>query len=178
MSCVFEPLRMKTRERRDELGKATIGDTGKPRKRPHRGNDWGDRAGSAGKDFYAVHAGKVVKVLKTGELGHSIIIERMGCLNPNCKGRFDEYNHSNQATKLKVGEMVTHNTVLNQMGDMGSPGANHLHASSAFGPVPHDAPVGKLVDLFKDIDAATAVRRAEKAAATAAKPLIQNPEGH
>ncbi len=56
---------MKTRERRDELGKATIGDTGKPRKRPHRGNDWGDRAGSAGKDFYAVHAGKVVKVLKT-----------------------------------------------------------------------------------------------------------------
>jgi hypothetical protein len=64
------------------------------------------------------------------------------------------------------------------MGDMGSPGANHLHASSAFGPVPHDAPVGKLVDLFKDIDAATAVRRAEKAATTAAKPLIANPEGN
>ena len=49
--------------------------------------------------------------------------------------------------------------------------------SSAFGKVPHEAPVDKLVDLFKDIDAATAVRRAEKAAATASKPLIQNPEG-
>jgi hypothetical protein len=63
------------------------------------------------------------------------------------------------------------------MGDMGSPGANHLHMSSAYGRVPHEAPVDKLVDLFKDIDAATAVRRAEKAAATASKPLIQNPEG-
>ncbi len=30
----------------------------------------------------------------------------------------------------------------------------------------------------KDIDAATAVRRAEKAATTAAKPLIANPEGN
>jgi len=169
---------MKTRERRDALGKTTIGDTGKPRKRPHRGNDWGDRAGSAGKDYYAVHAGKIVAIIKTGELGHSVIVERLGCQNSRCKGRFDEYNHSNQPTKLKVGDMVTHNTVLNQMGDMGSPGANHLHMSSAFGKVPHEAAVDKLVDLFVDIDAATAVRRAEKAAATAAKPLIQNPEGH
>jgi hypothetical protein len=116
--------------------------------------------------------------LKTGELGNSVIVERMGCLNPKCKGRFDEYNHSNQPTKLKVGDMVTHNTVLNQMGDMGSPGANHLHMSSAFARVPHEAPVDKLVDLFKDIDASTAVRRAEKAATSAAVPLIQNPEGH
>lgn len=178
MSCTYEPLRMKTRERRDELGKATIGNTGKPRKRPHRGNDWGDKAGSAGKDYYGVHAGTVSKVLRTGELGHSVIVKRTGCANPKCVGRFDEYNHSNQATKLKVGDAVTHNTVINQMGDDGSPGANHLHMSSAYAPVPHEAPVDKLVDLFKDIDASTAVRRAEKAAREAGQPLIANPEGH
>lgn len=178
MSCCYEPLRMKTRERRDELNKTTLGTTGKPRKQPHRGNDWGDKAGSAGKDFYAIHAGVVSKILRTGELGNSIIIKRTGCQNPKCVGRFDEYNHSNQPTKLKVGDAVTHNTVLNQMGDDGSPGANHLHASSATAPIPHAADRSKLVDLFKDIDASTAVRRAEKAAATAATPLGQNPEGH
>ncbi len=170
MSCVYEPLRMKTRERRDELGKTTIGNTGKPRKRPHRGNDWGDTTGSAGKPFYGVHKGTITKILRTGELGHSVIVKRTGCVNPKCQGRYDEYNHSNQATKFKVGDEITSNDILNTMGDDGSPGANHLHMSSAYAPIPHEAPVDKLVDLFKDIDASTAVRRAEKAAKLAANP--------
>ena len=166
MSCVYEPLKDKDRERRDGLHKKTLCNTGKPRKQPHRGCDWGYKNGSAGRDFVAMHTGIVSQVLKTGELGWTEIIKRDGCTRPECQGVYDEYNHSLEKPILKVGDKVVGNkTVLNQMGDLGSPGANHLHASSAKAPVPHAAPREKLRDLFAEIDECRAERKAIKEAA-------------
>lgn len=170
MTCCFEPLKDKDRERRDGLNKTTLGNTGKPRKQPHRGCDWGYKNGSAGRAFVAIHSGVVSKITRTGELGHTIIIKWTGCDNPDHAGVYNEYNHSNQATKLKVGDKVQGGkTVLNAMGDDGSPGANHLHTSAAKHPTPHEAPREKLRDLFADIDKSSAQRKANLAAKRAAE---------
>lgn len=169
MTCCFEPLKDKDRERRDGLGKKTLGNTGKPRKQPHRGCDWGYKNGSKGRPYVAIHSGEVTQVLSTGELGWSIIIKREGCTNEGCVGAFDEYNHSETASKLKKGDKVVGGkTELNDMSDNGSRGAPHLHASSAYAPVPHSAPVPKLRDLFADIDASSKQRKANKEAKEAA----------
>lgn len=179
MTCCYEPLKESDRERRDGLGKTTLGDTGKPRKQPHRGCDWGYKNGSRGRDFVAIHSGKVASVIETGELGWTTIVKRSGCKNPACEGVYDEYNHSLEKSALKVGaEVLGGRTVLNQMGDKGSPGANHLHASSAKNPVPHNAPREQLRDLFKEIDACSKQRKANMDAKklAASKAALPEPE--
>lgn len=170
MTCCFEPLKDKDRERRDGLGKKTLGDTGKPRKQPHRGSDWGYKNGSKGRDYVAVHSGSVAAVLETGELGWCIIVKRSECSNPDCAGVFDEYNHSEEKSPLKVGDAVVGGrTVLNKISDKGSRGAPHLHASSSKFHVPHSAPVKDLRDLFADIDKSSAQRKANAEAKKAAE---------
>lgn len=162
-ACCFEPLKPvkgKKVERRDGLGKTTLGDTGKPRKRPHMGCDWGYIGGSMGEDYYAIHSGTVTSVVKTGELGWTIIVKRDACDTAAHAGIHDEYCHSGAQAPFKVGaKVVGGKTVLNKIGDEGSPGAPHLHACSAHAPVPHSAPREKLNDLFADIDKSTAERK-------------------
>ena len=166
MTCYHEPLKDKDRERRDGLHKKTLGDTGKPRKQPHRGSDWGYKGGSKGRDFVAMHDGTIVKILETAELGCSVIIKNDPCANPECAGVYIEYNHSETPTTLKAGDKVKGGvTPINKMSDKGSRGAPHLHASAAKSPVPHTAPRELLLDLFALIDASRAARQAAKAAA-------------
>jgi hypothetical protein len=171
MTCCFEPLKPikgKKIERRDGLNKTTIGNTGKPRKRPHMGCDWGYIGGSLGEDYYAIHSGTVTAINKTGELGFLIIVKRDGCTSPDCVGIYDEYCHSGARAPFKLGDKVIGGrTVLNQMGDEGSPGAPHLHACSAKHPIPHESPREKLNDLFADIDKSVKERAALKAATPA-----------
>lgn len=164
MTCCYEPLKSipgKKVERRDGLHKKTLGNTGKPRKRPHKGLDWGYIGGSMGEDYYAVHGGTVTAITSTGELGELIIVKRDGCQEEGCVGAYDEYCHSAEKSPLKVGDKVVGGrTVLNQIGDKGSPGAPHLHLSSAYASVPHNAPTAKLRDVFAEIDKSSAQRRA------------------
>lgn len=176
MTCCYEPLKPikgKKVERRDGLNKTTIGNTGKPRKRPHMGCDWGYVGGSEGEDYYAIHSGTVTAVNQTGELGWLIIVKRDPCDDADHLGVHDEYCHSAKRAPFKLGQKVIGGkTVLNQMSDEGSPGAPHLHAASAKHPVPHTAPRNKLRDLFKDIDKSTAKRKALIEAARAAKTPV------
>lgn len=172
MTCYHEPLKDKDRERRDGLHKKTLGDTGKPRKQPHRGSDWGYKNGSKGRDFRAIHDGTITKILETAELGCSVIIKNDPCDNPACAGGvWIGYNHAETPTALKVGDKVVGGvTPINKMSDKGSRGAPHLHAAAAKHPIPHVASRELLLDLFALIDASRAQRQAAKAAAATATP--------
>jgi murein DD-endopeptidase MepM/ murein hydrolase activator NlpD len=161
MECYFEPVTGKGAERRDELG-----NTAPYRSQPHRGSDWGFSNGSHRKPALAVHSGIVERVFENGPLGHSVIV-RMVCTNRWCEGVRYEYNHFDEASKLKVGDQVVGGrTVIGLIGATGTSisnkGANHLHASAAPAPVPHEADRKVLIDLFKRIDISVANRKKVK----------------
>lgn len=160
LNCYYEPVRGPGRERRDELG-----NTAPYRSQPHRGSDWGFTNGSEGKEIYAIHAGKVTKVENNPALGWSVTILNQ-CGNAECSGVHIEYNHMLKAPAVKVGDTVTGNykSVIGLIGATGSSlskaGANHLHASCAKSPTPHNADRKILKDLFKLIDQSSAQRKA------------------
>jgi murein DD-endopeptidase MepM/ murein hydrolase activator NlpD len=160
LTCFYEPVRGPGKERRDELG-----NTAPYRTQPHRGSDWGFTNGSEGKDIYAMHSGKVTKVVNEPALGWTVIVKSV-CTNPACEKDYIEYNHMLKQPLLKVGDEVKGNyqTVIGLIGATGSSlskaGANHLHASCAPAPVPHVADRKVLKDLFKLIDASSANRKA------------------
>lgn len=160
MNCYYEPLRGADRERRDELG-----NTAPYRSQPHRGSDWGHKNGSEGKPIYAIHAGKVTKVENNPALGWSVTILNQ-CGTAECSGVHIEYNHMLEKPKVKVGDTVTGNyqSVIGLIGATGTSlsasGANHLHASAAKSPTPHNADRKILLDLFKLIDKSSAQRKA------------------
>jgi murein DD-endopeptidase MepM/ murein hydrolase activator NlpD len=168
MTCFYEPVRGPGRERRDELG-----NNAPYRTQPHRGSDWGFTNGSEGKDIYAMHAGKVTKVVNEPALGWTVIVKSV-CANPACEKDYIEYNHMLKQPLLKVGDEVKGNyqTVIGLIGATGSSlskaGANHLHASCAPAPVPHVADRKVLKDLFKLIDASSKTRKANMEAKKAA----------
>lgn len=161
MECYFEPVVGKGAERRDELG-----NTAPYRTQPHRGSDWGFSTGSAGKPAIATHSGKVERVFENGPLGFSVIVA-MTCDNRWCAGVRYEYNHLQEPSKLKVGDVVVGGkTVIGLIGATGTSlsnkGAAHLHASAAPAPVPHEADRKVLIDLFKRIDISVANRKKAK----------------
>jgi murein DD-endopeptidase MepM/ murein hydrolase activator NlpD len=129
-------------ERRDELGKTTIGNTGQKRKNPHRGNDYG------GKMITAVTTGRVTKVWWSDEVGN--------CLEQKtADGLWVTYCHMKNPSARKVGEMVIGGqTSIGLVGNTGSYSfGDHLHI--VFSKVPNGlmAAFDKLVDAFKHIDA-------------------------
>jgi len=141
-----EPIKGPGAERRDELGNFAS-----YRKQPHRGSDWGFTGGSKGKPIYAIRSGVVAKVFNDPALGFSAIVRSFN------DEVFIEYNHMESASPLKRGDKVEGGvTVIGHIGATGSAlsasGANHLHASAAKAPVPHNASRAILLDLFKLID--------------------------
>lgn len=141
----YEPIKGPGAERRDELGNFAP-----YRSQPHRGCDWGFKNGSEKKTIYAIRTGRVTFSGFNDALGHTVIIK-------SADGVFVEYNHMNEASPLKVGQVVYGGKdVVGRIGCTGSSlsasKAFHLHASAAKFKTPHAAPREKLIDLFKEID--------------------------
>lgn len=140
------PLKGEGRERRDELGKTTIGDTGIKRKRPHRGNDWGFKNGSIGKPVHAFASGVVTKVLYSDELQNCVIVR-----NDHDK-LYVIACHMDKNVQVKKGDAVIGGeTVLGFIGPYEH--GPHLHAAASTEPMPHLAAPNTLKDLFALIDA-------------------------
>ncbi len=158
----YEPIKGPGAERRDELGNFAP-----YRSQPHRGCDWGFSNGSQGKTIFAIRSGKVTFSGWNDALGHTVIIK-------SADGVYVEYNHMNEKSPLKVGEVVNGGkSVVGRIGCTGSSlsasKAYHLHASAAKFHTPHAAPRPKLIDLFKEIDKSKKKRVAAKATVVAAK---------
>lgn len=158
----YEPIKGPGAERRDELGNFAP-----YRSQPHRGCDWGFSKGSQGKTIFAIRSGKVTFSGWNDALGHTVIIK-------SADGVYVEYNHMNEKSPLKVGEVVNGGkSVVGRIGCTGSSlsasKAYHLHASAAKFHTPHAAPRPKLIDLFKEIDKSKKKRVAAKATVVAAK---------
>lgn len=134
----FEPT---SGPRRDGLNKLTIGNSGEPRKNPHRGSDWG------GKLITSISTGRVTDVFFSEQLGNCLTMK-------NADGVFILYAHMAKPSSRKVGEMVIAGiTAIGMVGNTGSYSFGaHLHAAAAKHKQPHLAPQGKLLDLFKLID--------------------------
>jgi murein DD-endopeptidase MepM/ murein hydrolase activator NlpD len=138
------PIKGEGRERRDELGNFNKA----YRTQPHRGSDWGFKTGSAGKPVYAFADGKVSKVFWSDALGHCVITrnthDKVYCL----------YAHLEAKSELTNGmPVIGGETVVGKIGNTGSASAGaHLHAAASTDPLPHMAPISKLLDLFKLID--------------------------
>jgi murein DD-endopeptidase MepM/ murein hydrolase activator NlpD len=147
-------LKGEGKERRDELGNFNKA----YRTQPHRGSDWGFKGGSAGKPVYAVADGVVSKVFWSDVLGNCVIVR-----NTHDKV-YVLVAHLQEASSLKKGDAVIGGeTVLGKIGNTGSASAGaHLHAAASTDPMPHLAPFGKLLDLFKLMDADKAKRDALK----------------
>lgn len=134
----FEPT---SGPRRDGLNKLTIGNSGEPRKNPHRGSDWG------GKLITSISTGRVTDVFFSEQLGNCLTMK-------NADGVFILYAHMAKPSSRKVGDMVVAGeTAIGMVGNTGSYSFGaHLHAAAAKHKQPHLAPQGKLLDLFKLID--------------------------
>ena len=139
------PLKGEGRERRDELGNFNKA----YRTQPHRGSDWGFKTGSQGKPVYAFADGIVSKVFWSDVLGNCVITR-----NTHDKV-YVLAAHLEKPSELKKGDAVIGGeTVIGKIGNTGSASAGaHLHAAASTDPMPHLAPYGKLLDLFKLIDA-------------------------
>ena len=135
--------------RRDGLNKLTIGNTGEPRKNPHRGSDWG------GKVITSISTGRVTDVFFSEQLGNCLTMK-------NADGVFILYSHMKNPSSRKVGDMViAGETAIGLVGNTGSYSFGaHLHAAAAKHKQPHLAPQGKLLDLFALIDGYTASLKA------------------
>lgn len=158
-------LKGEGKERRDGLGKTTIGDTGIKRKRPHRGNDWGFKNGSIGKPVHAVADGIVTKVLYSDELQNCVIVR-----NTHDKV-YVIVCHMDKNVQVKQGDVVIGGeTVLGFIGPYEH--GPHLHAAASTQPMPHLAPVNTLLDLFALMDADKAKREAVK---PVAEPKAEKP---
>jgi murein DD-endopeptidase MepM/ murein hydrolase activator NlpD len=131
--------------RRDGLNKLTIGNSGEPRKNPHRGSDWG------GKLITSISTGRVTEVFFSEQLGNCLTMK-------NADGVFILYAHMAKPSSRKVGDMVVAGeTAIGLVGNTGSYSFGaHLHAAAAKHKQPHLAPQGKLLDLFTLIDGYTA----------------------
>lgn len=139
----MEPLPKKSRG--DKMGKTTIGNTGTPRKNPHRGDDW-----SAGGLIKSISTGRVTKVFWSDELGNCLIAK-------NADGLFIIYAHLAAASSRKVGDMlIAGETIVGKAGNTGAYSfGTHLHAACSTKPMPHLAPAAELISLFDLIDAST-----------------------
>ncbi len=159
-----EPIKGAGAERRDELGNFNKA----YRTKPHRGSDWGFKGGSEGKEVYAVADGLVAKVLWSDVLGHCIITK-----NSHDKV-YTIYAHLKQAPTLaRMDRVIGGETVVGLIGNTGSASAGaHLHAAASTEQLPHLAPVDKLLDLFKLIDASKP-KTAPAAKAPAKKPATK-----
>lgn len=149
-------LKGEGKERRDELGKTTVGDTGIPRKRPHRGNDWGFENGSLGKPVYAVASGVVTKVFISNELQGCITVknDHDGVYVTTC-------HHDPKSFQVKKGDKVIGGeTHLANIGPYKY--GPHLHACASKEPSPTTCDPSDLLDLFKLMDADKAKRDALK----------------
>lgn len=131
--------------RRDGLNKLTIGNTGEPRKNPHRGSDWG------GKVITSISTGRVTEVFFSEQLGNCLTMK-------NADGVFILYSHMKNPSSRKVGDMlIAGETAIGLVGNTGSYSFGaHLHAAAAKHKQPHLAPQSKLLDLFTLIDGYTA----------------------
>ena len=131
--------------RRDGLNKLTIGNSGEPRKNPHRGSDWG------GKLITSISTGRVTEVFFSEQLGNCLTMK-------NADGVFILYSHMKSPSSRKVGDMVVAGeTAIGLVGNTGSYSFGaHLHAAAAKHKQPHLAPQAKLLDLFTLIDGYTA----------------------
>jgi len=140
-----EPIKGAGAERRDELGNFNKA----YRTKPHRGSDWGFKGGSEGKPVHAVADGLVARVLWSDVLGHCIITK-----NSHDKV-YTIYAHLKEAPTLaRMDKVIGGETVVGLIGNTGSASAGaHLHAAASTEQMPHLAPVDKLLDLFKLIDA-------------------------
>ena len=134
----FEPT---NGDRRDGLNKLTIGNSGEPRKNPHRGSDWG------GKTITSISTGRVTDVFFSEQLGNCLTMK-------NADGVYILYAHMAKPSSRKVGDMVIAGiTAIGLVGNTGSYSFGaHLHAAAAKHKQPHLAPQGKLLDLFTLID--------------------------
>jgi murein DD-endopeptidase MepM/ murein hydrolase activator NlpD len=131
--------------RRDGLNKLTIGNSGEPRKNPHRGSDWG------GKLITSISTGRVTEVFFSEQLGNCLTMK-------NADGVFILYAHMKNPSSRKVGDMlIAGETAIGLVGNTGSYSFGaHLHAAAAKHKQPHLAPQSKLLDLFTLIDGYTA----------------------
>jgi murein DD-endopeptidase MepM/ murein hydrolase activator NlpD len=156
------PVKGEGRERRDELGNFNKA----YRTQPHRGSDWGFKTGSAGKPVYAFADGKVSKVFWSDALGHCVITrnthDKVYCLYAHLEAKPDIA----QGSPVIGGE-----TVVGKIGNTGSASAGaHLHAAASTESMPHLAPIGKLLDLFKLIDADKPLKEPAPVKAAPKKP--------
>lgn len=140
MTVFHEPMKV---ARGDELNKTTIGNSGKPRKNPHRGNDW-----SGTGLITAITTGRVSKKGFSNEIGNFVIQKTAE------PGLFIGYYHLEAPSSRAVGDMVVGGeTVVGKAGNTGSYSFGvHLHAVAAYSSMPHLAAQNKLVDLFDLID--------------------------
>lgn len=139
-SPYLEPL---PKVRGDKMGKTTIGNTGTPRKNPHRGDDW-----STGGTIKSIATGVVTDVFWSEQLGN--------CLTMKTKdGIYILYAHLAKVSWRKKGEKVVAGET--NIGVAGNTGAysfgTHLHAACSTQPKPHLAPATTLISLFELIDA-------------------------
>jgi murein DD-endopeptidase MepM/ murein hydrolase activator NlpD len=158
----FEPIKGAGAERRDELGNFNKA----YRTQPHRGSDWGFKGGSESKPVYAVADGLVARVLYSDALGHCVITK-----NSHDKV-YVIFAHLKEASTLtRMDRVIGGETVIGLIGNTGSASAGaHLHAAASTEQMPHLAPIGKLLDLFKLIDA-DKPKAAPKAAADKPAPV-------
>lgn len=157
MTCYFEPVKGPGAERRDELG-----NTAPYRSHAHLGEDWGFSNGSEGKDIWAIHTGKVIKIENNAALGWTAYVEII-CNTCRFNGYTIEYNHMLGKPTLKVGQIVEANkNTIGLIGATGSAlskaGAFHLHASMAKVAIPHTAPLEHKISMFELIDKSTKER--------------------
>lgn len=145
MGKYFAPIKGEGVERRDELNKTTVGDTGIPRKRPHRGNDWGFKNGSLGKPVYAMHDGVVTKVAFSSEVqGHVTVRGTDGISVVYC--HFDYHS----ITVKKETEVIGGETVLGKLGPYVH--GPHLHTAASKNPSPLTCDPKQLLDVFDLLD--------------------------
>lgn len=142
----FEPF---PGNRGDELGNMAS-----YRKHPHRGSDYGAKKAIENKPIKAITNGRVKKVFWSDVLGHCLVQSSGDGIN---------WLYAHLATKptLEVGAaIVGGETVIGLVGGgkntpsgSASTGA-HLHMAGAAGTLDvHLAPIEKLVDVHKHIDA-------------------------
>jgi len=115
---------------------------------------------------YAFADGKVSKVFWSDALGHCVITrnthDKVYCLYAHLEAKSDIA----QGSPVIGGE-----TVVGKIGNTGSASAGaHLHAAASTESMPHLAPIGKLLDLFKLIDADKPVKEPAPAKPAAKKP--------
>ena len=142
----FDPF---PKNRGDELGNMAS-----YRKHPHRGSDWGAKAAIENKPIKAITNGRIKKAFWTDVLGNCVVQSSVDGINWL-------YAHLAEPCTIAPNSLVVGGeTVIGKVGGgkntpsgSASTGA-HLHMAGAAGTLDvHLAPIEKLVDVHKHIDA-------------------------